>query len=244
MSEKQVAGEKAAEFIQDGMVVGLGTGSTVFYSIRRIAQMIREGIEITGVSTSKATTELARSIGITLVSINDVDHIDLTIDGADEVDKDFNGIKGGGGALFFEKITTYASDRVIWVVDSTKMVEKLGKFPLPVEVSPFGYKQVYHKLKSEGMEPVLRLINGQLFLTDSNNYIIDLYSAHLSDYNKLARWLKDIPGIVEHGLFINCVDQIVVGRGDSAEIAERESLSQKHQYIEGDFDLESELAKG
>jgi len=218
VNEKQVAGEKAAEFIQNGMIVGLGTGSTVDYSIRRIGELVLEGIHITGVATSKSTTELAKSLGIELVSINDVARIDLTIDGADEVDEDFYGTKGGGGALFFEKIVANASNKVIWVVDSTKMVKRLGKFPLPVEVSPFGYKQVYRQLKSEGLGPVLRSINGQPFLTDSNNYIIDLHSAQLDDPMKLAGWLKEIPGIVEHGLFINCADQVIVGRGHSAEI--------------------------
>jgi len=218
MCEKQVAGEKAVDFIHDGMIVGLGTGSTVYYSIRRIADLVREGLHITGVSTSRSTTELARSLGIDLVSINEVDHIDLTIDGADEVDEDFNGINGGGGALFYEKIVTYASYRVIWVVDSSKLVKRLGKFPLPVEVSPFGYKRVYNKLESEGMGPVLRLINSQPFLTDSNNYIIDLRSAQLNDPTKLAGWLKEIPGVIEHGLFINYVNQVIVGSGDSAEI--------------------------
>ncbi|MEL1135446.1 ribose-5-phosphate isomerase RpiA [Desulfitobacterium sp. THU1] len=218
VNEKQVAGEKAAEFIQNGMLVGLGTGSTVYYSIRRIAELVREGVHIVGVSTSKSTTELAQSLGIELVSINDIGCVDITIDGADEVDEDFNGIKGGGGALFFEKIVAHASKRVIWVVDSSKMVKRLGKSPLQIEVSPIGYKQVYSKLKLEGMGPVLRLISGKPFLTDSNNYIIDLHSAELNNPTKLAGWLKEIPGIIEHGLFINYVDQVIVGRGDSAEI--------------------------
>lgn len=218
MREKQLAGEKATEFIQDGMVVGLGTGSTVYYSICRIAELVRAGISITGVSTSQSTTELAQRLGINLVSINDIERIDLTIDGADEVDKEFNGIKGGGGALFFEKIVAFSSDRVIWVVDSSKMVSKLGSVPLPLEVSVFGYKKVYNKLKSEGMKPTLRLLNGQPFRTDSDNYIIDLHMAQIDNPGELARWLKEIPGIVEHGLFINCADQIIIGRENSTEI--------------------------
>jgi len=218
VNEKQVAGEKATEFIQNGMIVGLGTGSTVDYSIRRITELAHEGVHIKGVAASKSTSELAKSLGIELVSINEVDKIDLTIDGADEVDEVFYGIKGGGGALFFEKIVANASDKVIWVVDSTKMVKRIGRFPLPIEVCPFGYKQVFKKLKLEGFDPVLRLINGQALLTDSNNYILDLHLARQNDPAKLAVWLKDIPGIVEHGLFINYVDQVIVGRGDLAEI--------------------------
>ena len=217
MNEKQVAGEKAAEFVRDGMVVGLGTGSTVYYSIRKIAELINEGMKIKGVSTSKSTIGLASSLGIELISIDDVEKIDLTIDGADEVDGNLNGIKGGGGALFFEKIVAYSSAKVIWVVDSTKMVNRLGKFPLPVEVSPFGYKQVYKKMKSEGMNPIVRLNNSQLFRTDSDNYIMDLHLDQIDNPKELGTWIKEIPGVIEHGLFIELVDQVIVGKGDLAK---------------------------
>ncbi len=218
MNEKQVAGEKAVEFVRDGMIVGLGTGSTVFYSIRKIAELVKDGIKIKGVSTSKQTTELASSLGIKLVSINDVKEINLTIDGADEVDQQLNGIKGGGGALFFEKIVAYSSSKVIWVVDSTKMVQKLGKFPMPVEVGPFGYKRLYKKLRTEGLNPVIRVSNGEPIRTDSYNYILDLHLDQIDNPNELGTWLKGIPGIIEHGLFVDYVDQVIVGRGDSAEV--------------------------
>lgn len=213
MNEKKVAGEKAAEFVRDGMVVGLGTGSTVYFSILKIAELINKGFKIKGVSTSKATIELARRLGIELISLNEVEQIDLTIDGADEVDENLNGIKGGGGALFFEKMVAYSSTKVIWVVDSTKMVNRLGKFPLPVEVSSFGYKQVFKKMKSEGMNPIIRLNNSQLFRTDSDNYIIDLHLDRIDNHKELGTWIKEIPGVIEHGLFIELVDQVIVGKG-------------------------------
>jgi len=213
VNEKKVAGEKAAEFVRDGMVVGLGTGSTVYFSILKIAELINKGFKIKGVSTSKATIELARRLGIELISLNEVEQIDLTIDGADEVDENLNGIKGGGGALFFEKMVAYSSTKVIWVVDSTKMVNRLGKFPLPVEVSSFGYKQVFKKMKSEGMNPIIRLNNSQLFRTDSDNYIIDLHLDRIDNHKELGTWIKEIPGVIEHGLFIELVDQVIVGKG-------------------------------
>ncbi|WP_072771428.1 ribose-5-phosphate isomerase RpiA [Desulfitobacterium chlororespirans] len=215
IKEKQQAGEKAAEYVRDGMVVGLGTGSTVFYTIRKIVELVKNGMKIQGVSTSKSTTELAGSLGIELVSINDVETIDLTIDGADEIDQKLNGIKGGGGALFFEKVVAYASAKVIWVVDAGKMAPKLGGVPVPVEVSPFGYRQVYKRLSVEGLNPVMRLESGQPFRTDSDHYILDLYPDNLDHPGELGAWLKEIPGVIEHGLFIDCAAEVLVGRGDS-----------------------------
>ncbi len=138
MNEKQLAAEKSVEFIKDGMTLGLGTGSTVFFLVNKLAELVKDGLKIKCVSTSNQTSELAKSLGIKITKFNEVDIIDLTIDGADEVDKNLNGIKGGGGALLFEKIVASASNQVIWIVDSSKFVKKLGKFPLPVEVIEFG----------------------------------------------------------------------------------------------------------
>ena len=149
MNEKKIAAEKSIQFIKDGMTLGLGTGSTVFFLVNKLAELVKQGLNIKCVSTSNQTSELAKSLGIKIVNLNEVDHIDLTIDGADEVDKNLNGIKGGGGALLFEKIVAAASEQVIWIVDSSKYVSKLGKFPLPVEVIPFGsnhlFTEIYRK---------------------------------------------------------------------------------------------------
>ena len=223
MNEKQLAGEKAAEFVQDGMIVGLGTGSTVYYTIQKIGAMVKQGLKINGVSTSTHTAELATSLGIPMLSINDVDSIDLTIDGSDEVDLKLNGIKGGGGALLFEKIVAFASRKVIWVVGSNKMVQTLGKFPLPVEVMQFGYKHVYKKLNEHGMNPVLRTVQENLFTTDSNNYIIDLHLEKIDNPKALAIWLNTIPGVVENGLFIDIANTVIVAKDNSIEIVNKNS---------------------
>jgi len=222
MNEKQIAGEKAVEFIKDKMTVGLGTGSTACFTIKKLGEMIKSGLDIKCVSTSNETTSLAVSLGIPLVSIDDIDEIDLTIDGADEIDPQFNGIKGGGGALLFEKIVAASSKKIIWVVDSTKMVKKLGKYPVPLEILPFGYKQTFKKLNLLGYNPVVRSKNNKMFLTDSNNYIIDLHLERIDDPVKLEKELNMIPGVIENGLFVNMTDIVVVGRDGNTEVLKNE----------------------
>ncbi len=216
--EKKLAAEKATEFVENGMVLGFGTGSTVFFAINKIGEIVKRGLTIKAVSTSYATTELAQSLGIRLISIDDVKEIDLTIDGADEADRSFNGIKGGGGALLFEKIVSFSSRVNIWIIDSEKLVDKLGKFPLPVEVIPFGYKRVLEELKAMNLNPVLRKKDNELFFTDSGNYIIDLQLDGIDDIEKSDRDLKLITGVVETGLFIDIPDKIIIGRDNSTEI--------------------------
>ncbi len=216
--EKKIAGEKAAEFVSEGTVIGLGTGSTVYFAIRKLGEMVENGLDIKAVSTSHSTTELTKSFKIKTVSINDVDTIDLTIDGADEVDNNFNGIKGGGGALLFEKIVALSSKKNIWAVDSGKMVDKLGMFPLPVEVIPFGYKRVFDMLEEINFKPSMRKNEGKFFLTDSGNYIFDLYLQKISNPMQLDKDLKSISGIVETGLFIDIADTIIIGKSDKAEV--------------------------
>ena len=222
MNEKQIAAEKAVEFIEDGMIVGLGTGSTVTYLIKILAQKVDEGLKIKAVSTSTATSKLAESLGIHILNFDDVGEIDLTIDGADEVDKNLNGIKGGGGALLFEKIVATSSRKNIWIVDSTKFVDNLGKFPLPVEVVPFGIEQTVSKLKEAGYNPALRMMDDKIFITDGNHYTVDLHLNKITEPVKLEHELKKLPGIVETGLFINIADMIIVGRANSYEILRRE----------------------
>ncbi|EUJ21430.1 ribose-5-phosphate isomerase A [Listeria aquatica FSL S10-1188] len=173
---KKLAGEKACEEIKEGMVVGLGTGSTTFYAIEELGRRVSAGLKIRAVATSKKTEELASERLIPLVSLNEVHEIDLTIDGADEVDSFLNGIKGGGGALFREKMVALHSKRNLWVVDETKLVQELGAFPLPVEVLPFGYRQVEKELVALGFHPRLRnaFNSKEPFITDNGNYIFDL----------------------------------------------------------------------
>lgn len=221
MNAKQLAGEKAAEYIKDGMIVGLGTGSTAYFTILKLAEMIKQGLNVRAVSTSSSTTNLADGLGIPLCSLHEVESIDLTIDGADEIDSSLNGIKGGGGALLHEKLVAVSSKEVIWVADSSKKVEILGKFPLPVEVVPFCYQQLLKKWHLEGMNPTLRYKNGSIFRTDENNYIIDLHMGSIKDSSELHRTLKLLPGVVETGLFLDIADAAILGHEEGIEIIKR-----------------------
>ncbi len=221
MNEKQIAAEKSIEFIKDGMTLGLGTGSTVFFLVNKLAELVKQGLNVKCVSTSNQTSELAKSLGIKIVYLDEVDHIDLTIDGADEVAGNLNGIKGGGGALLFEKIVAAASKKVIWIVDSFKYVEKLGKFPLPVEVIPFGSNHLFMKFAKLGYNPVLRKNNKTNFVTDSGNLIIDLHLNEISDSKEMEWQIKLMPGVVEVGLFNNIADILIIGRNNSTEILKR-----------------------
>lgn len=221
MNEKKLAAEKSINFIKDGMILGLGTGSTVLFLVNKLAELVKHGLKVKCVSTSNQTSELAERLGIEIVNLNSVDHVDLTIDGADEVDNNLNGIKGGGGALLFEKIVSKASKKVIWIVDSSKFVNKLGKFPLPVEVVPFGSNHLIKKLNEAGYNPKLRMKENEIFVTDSGNRIIDLYLNEIDDSFTLERRIKIIPGVVEVGLFNNIADAVIIGRNNSTEILNR-----------------------
>ncbi len=221
MNEKQLAAEKSIDFIKDGMILGLGTGSTVYFLVNKIAELVNQGLKVKCVSTSNQTSVLAKSLGIKIVDLDEVDHIDLTIDGADEVDIKLNGIKGGGGALLFEKIVAAASEKVIWIVDSSKFVKTLGKFPLPIEVITFGSNQLFMKFTRLGYNPVLRKKNKTNFVTDSGNLIIDLHLNKILDSKKMEQQIKLIPGVVEVGLFNNIADVVIIGRNDSTEILKR-----------------------
>lgn len=217
-AEKKAAAERAVEFIKEGMTVGLGSGSTVFFAIKKLGELVRAGLDIRAVSTSDGTTQLAQSEGINLISIDESSEIDLTIDGADEVDRSFSGIKGGGGALLFEKIVALSSKKNIWIVDSAKLVDKLGKFPLPVEVIPFGHKRVFKIIEEMKLNPVIRKKGNDLYFTDSGNLIFDLHIGEIIDPVKINKELKLINGIVETGLFINIADIVIVGKNNSTEI--------------------------
>jgi ribose 5-phosphate isomerase A len=220
--EKELAGSAVSDFLSDGMILGLGTGSTFYYAIKKIGEMVRDGLQIKAVSTSSSTDKLAESLNIPLLSIDDVDEIDLTIDGADEVDPDFNGIKGGGGALLFEKVVAKSSKKNLWAVNSVKMVDKLGAFPLPIEVVPYALGNVFKKLERKGYNPKIRMREGEKYLTDSGNYIIDVSLGVIEDAYKLEVELNMIPGVVENGLFLDIVDIVIVGKGDGVEIIRKE----------------------
>ncbi|EKZ4467032.1 ribose-5-phosphate isomerase RpiA [Listeria monocytogenes] len=215
MNQKKLAGEKACEWIEDGMVVGLGTGSTVYYTIEKLGQMVNNGLHITGVATSDETTKQAEKLGIPLKALNDVTEIDVTIDGADEIDTNFQGIKGGGGALLREKMVASASLKNIWVVSEEKLVRTLGKFPLPLEVILFGWKQIERTLAKEQIQTNLRKqSNGEVYVTNNGNYILDIVNQSFTDAKMWQEKLAQIPGVVEHGLFLDYVDLIICGKAN------------------------------
>lgn len=222
MNLKQMVGIESAKYVKNGMTVGLGTGSTAFYMVEEIGRRIKEeGLVITGVTTSKATEKQALALGIPLKSIDEVDYVDLTIDGADEISKDFQGTKGGGAALLFEKIVATNSNQNIWIVDDSKMVDYLGAFPLPVEVIPYGSEQVFKKMKNKGYQPTFRVTdNGDKLLTDSQNYIIDLHLETIKEPKELASWLDTQVGVVEHGLFLDISTKVIVGTKEGVKTIE------------------------
>ncbi len=216
---KAQVGKEAVKYIQDGMIVGLGTGSTVRYMVDALGERVKnEGLKIVGVTTSNRTTKQAESLGITIKDIDDVDHIDLCIDGADEVDDDFNGIKGGGGALLWEKIVNNASTKKIWIVDQSKLVSRIGDFGVPVEVIPFGAQHVFNTFEKKGYKPVWRMDGDHKYRTDENNFIIDIHLGQIDDPHALAEDLIHTVGVVEHGLFLNRVDDVIVGRDNGPEV--------------------------
>ena len=202
------------------MTVGLGTGSTAAHAIRSLGRRVGQGLAVRGVPTSEASAALARAEGIPLVDLNEVERVHLAIDGADEVDRAKRCIKGGGGALLREKIVASAADRLVLVVDSGKMVERLGAFPLPVEVVPFAREQVRREMLALGASVDLRAGMDGPFVTDEGNHILDCRFGEIADAAALAARLDAVPGIVEHGLFIDMADDVIVGRGGSAHFLE------------------------
>lgn len=218
MNLKEVVGKEAVKYVEDGMIVGLGTGSTVFYFVHALADRVKEGLNIQMVSTSIQTVELAKSLGLNIKELEEIDHIDLAVDGVDEIDKNFNAIKGGGAALFREKIVADIANEVIWIYDESKDVEKLGKFNLPVEILPFGYSHTVRKLTEVGLNPVIRKKNGEILITDNHNYIADLHLGYGFDIEEVKEKLANIVGVVEHGLFLNMCKLCIKGTPGGAVI--------------------------
>lgn len=218
---KKQAALKAAEFVKDNMILGLGTGSTTSYFVEEVGRLVKEeGLNIIGVTTSSVTSKQAQELGIPLKDIDDVDEVDLTVDGADEVDPAFNGIKGGGGALLMEKVVATPSKDYIWVVDESKLVDTLGAFKLPVEVVQYGAMQVFKIFEKKGYKPAFREKDGQRFVTDMKNYIIDLDLGRIEDPITLGKELKQMVGVVEHGLFNQMVKKVVVAGQNGVTVLE------------------------
>jgi ribose 5-phosphate isomerase A len=217
--EKEAAARASLGFVKDGHVVGLGTGSTAAYFIRLLGEQVKQGLRIRGIPTSVRSGELASSLGIPLTTLDECQEIDVTVDGADEVDPQLRLIKGGGGALLREKIVASATKQLVIVADATKRVPVLGRFPLPVEVVKFARAVVVKRIEALGAEVTMRLeADGNPYLTDENNYILDCRFGQIPDADGLARWLSDMPGVVEHGLFIGMASVVLVANG--SEIVE------------------------
>jgi ribose 5-phosphate isomerase A len=217
-AEKEAAGCAAAELVRDGDVVGLGTGSTAYFAVIALGERVKTGLKMIGVPTSVATADIARAVGIRLATLDDHPEIDIDIDGADEIDPKLNLIKGGGGALLREKIIATASKRMVVVADSGKIVPALGKFPLPVEIIDFARAVIEKKISAFGATTKLRMkSDGKPFLTDEGHHILDCSFGKIADPAGLAQELNDMPGVVEHGLFIGVAKVVLVGRGAGVE---------------------------
>ena len=212
--EKEAAARASLNFIEDGQVVGLGTGSTAAYFIQLLGERVKDGLKIRGIPTSDRSRERASTLGIPLTTLDECQQIDVTVDGADEVDEQLRLIKGGGGALLREKIVASATKQLVIVADASKRVPVLGKFPLPVEVIKFAQALVKKKIEALGAAVELRRDSGgKPYLTDENNHILDCRFGQIPDADGLARRLSDMPGVVEHGLFIGMASVVLVAEG-------------------------------
>ena len=216
--EKELAGRAAAKLVRDGDVVGLGTGSTAYFAVVVLGERVKAGLKIVGIPTSVATAELARKVGVPLTTLDEHPMIDITVDGADEIDPQLRLIKGGGGALLREKIIASNSKKMVVAADSSKTVLVLGKFPLPVEIIPFARAVIERNIQAMGAATKLRMKpDGKPFVTDEGHHILDCSFGKIADPPALGLALDEMPGVVEHGLFIGLATVALVGRGERVE---------------------------
>ncbi len=225
---KRQAAARALEEVRDGMKLGLGTGSTAKHFVELLGEKVRSGMKVIGVPTSEATRADAIRCGVPLTTLDEIDHLDLTIDGADEIDPALNLIKGGGGALLREKIVAAASDRMIVIADDSKWVDVLGRFPLPVEVIPFGLgatqaamARAFGEAGVSGQMIIRKGRDGHVFVTDGGHWIVDAHLGRIGDPPRLAGLLSVIPGVVEHGLFIGLGSVAVLAGAQGIRVVER-----------------------
>ncbi|HET6839475.1 MAG TPA: ribose-5-phosphate isomerase RpiA [Bradyrhizobium sp.] len=225
---KRQAAARALEFVADGMKLGLGTGSTAKHFVELLGMRVRAGLNVVGVPTSEATRADAIRCGIALTTLDDIDRLDLTVDGADEVDPSLELIKGGGGALLREKIVAAASDAMIVIADETKWVDALGRFPLPIEIIPFGLKATQRAIARafaesgvSGQMLLRKGKDGHVFVTDGGHWIVDAHLGRITDAPRLAALLNAIPGVVEHGLFIGLASTVILAGSQGIRIVER-----------------------
>jgi ribose 5-phosphate isomerase A len=228
---KRVAGELALDLhVRPGMKLGLGSGSTSHLMVRALGERVRAGLDVVGVATSTKTAEIARAAGVRLIDLGEAGELDLAIDGADEIDPRLDMIKGGGASLLYEKIVAHAARRMVAIVDESKLVERLGRFPLPVEVIPFGWEATARSIRSvfacegyAGWEIAIRGGSAAPLRTDAGNFILDCRLGRIDDPARLGNLLNDLPGVVEHGIFVGYAGSVIVGRpdGSAAELFAR-----------------------
>ena len=217
-AEKEAAARASLKYVRDGQIVGLGSGSTASIAIRLLGERVRAGMRIRGIPSSIASQALAVQLGIPLMTFEEVQHIDVTIDGADEFDPALNLIKGGGGAMLREKIVAFASRQLVIVTDSSKQVAVLGKFPLPVEVITFAEPLIAKRISDLGAKVIQRQDkSGKTYVTDEGHHILDCHFGQIPNPAALARTLSDMPGIVEHGLFVGMTSVVVMAKSGSVE---------------------------
>ncbi len=227
-AQKRAAAARAVDFVKPGMRLGLGTGSTAKHFVELVGARVRAGLDIVAVPTSEATHADAKRCGIPLTTLDETPELDLTVDGADEIDRNLSLIKGGGGALLREKIVAAASKRMIVIADQSKWVEALGAFPLPVEIAPFGFaatlrevEQAVASIQRPGKIALRRGKDGHAFVTDGGHWIVDAALGRIDDPAAMAHALAGVPGVMEHGLFVGLAAMAILGSPDGTTIVER-----------------------
>lgn len=215
---KKAAAEKAAEFVQDGMTIGLGSGSTVYWLLKRLGERVEQGLQVKGIPSSRRTEGWAHEFKVPLTDFSQVQNLDLAIDGADEIDPNFHLTKGGGGSLVREKIVDARAKQLIIIADESKMVPTLGKFPLPIEVVPFGWEVTAESIAELGATPQIRKKEGDIFVSDNGNYILDCHFQTIANPAELHNQLKLLVGVVETGLFIDMTDTVIIGAETTEEM--------------------------
>ncbi|RPF54302.1 ribose-5-phosphate isomerase RpiA [Aquisalibacillus elongatus] len=223
-NKKRKVAQKAIEYVKDGMVLGLGSGSTMYWVLEELGQRVQSGLNIQGIPSSVKTQKLAKEFGIPLTDFSHVQELDLAIDGADEIDPEFRLIKGGGGSLLREKIVDVAANKFIVVADDTKLVNQLGSYPLPIEVVRFGWETTKDRVESLGCKALLREENGEPFVTNNHQYILDCHFNQIEKPHTLHNQLKSMVGVIETGLFLDMVDLVIVGREQEVTVLEKEEL--------------------
>ena len=219
--DKVIAAEEAVKYVKSGMTLGLGSGSTVDWMLRKLGERVKEGLQIQGIPSSKKTEKLARELGIPLIDFTSTTHIDLAIDGADEIDSSLNLIKGGGGSLVREKVVDACADELIIIADASKIVSQLGSFPLPIEVLPFGFEVTAENIRKLGGVPTLRRKDNQIFVSDNGNYIIDCSFGPIDDAVSLHEKLIQLVGVIDTGIFAGMADKVIVARNGEIELYTR-----------------------